>query len=79
MGLEWALWIRDVTGLVNGRQGPGPLPGLVACVIEYGGIWLMIQRLSLNSQSFRVLPWCYLNPSEDEDERVGEAFHGKEN
>lgn len=39
----------------------------------------MIQRLSLNSQSFRVLLWCYLNPAEDEDERVGEAFHAKEN
>lgn len=51
LGLEWAPWIRDVTGLVNGRRGPGPSL-LVVCVTECGGIWLMIQSLSLNSHCF---------------------------
>lgn len=36
----------------------------------------MIQRLSLNSQCFRVLLWCILNPLANKED--GEAFHGKE-
>lgn len=61
-GLEtWQTW------LMEGSAGPSLLQ---VCVIEYGGIWLMIQRLSLNSQCFGVLPECILNPSWKKMEKI---------